>query len=91
MKLLFERDFRIGFLTGVALHILMVWTRVNFFPTRCIGEDCGGLLALDFPIMILYYAFDDSKIVFLSFVLGSALWGIWFWLILKLFRKFFDR
>jgi len=89
MKFLQDPDFRIGFITGVVLHCIMLWTRVQFLPLRCMGGDCGEILIFDIPISILYYAFEDTKVIVLSLLFGSVWWGFVFYGILKILKRFF--
>ncbi|MCE9598652.1 MAG: hypothetical protein K8S54_11845 [Spirochaetia bacterium] len=88
MTFLLEKDFRIGFFTGAGLHIWFLLQRISWF--KC-SPDCGGITVADIPVSILYFAFPDWLLIPLSFILGSALWGLWFFLILKLVRLLVSR
>ena len=92
MEFLRDRDFLPGFLTGVILHVIMLWTRISIFPLpmKCIGG-CLNLVKYDIPASILYFAFDDGTVIFTSLLVGSVLWGFYFYGLLKLFKRFLDR
>jgi len=96
MDFLKDRDFFIGFPTGLLMHTIMLITRVlkggigNLFSLTC-KDQCGDILIFDIPISIFYYAFDDSMIVIFSLLLGSILWGFAFYGILKLVKYFVYR
>jgi len=91
MKFLSEADFKIGFITGIIMHLIMIWTRIRFRPLRCIDGDCGEIVIFDIPMSILYYAFDPDKILVLSLLFGSVYYGFLFWLILRVIKKIFER
>lgn len=83
---------RIAFFTGIFLHLLLIWTRINLFPFKdlgCINKDCTSIVVADIPLSIIYLAFSDPILIIFSLILGSMLWGIYFWLIYKLFYKIF--
>ncbi len=90
MEFLKDRDFKFGFAAGFFLHTLMVWTRTKFFPLpiQCLG-DCSRIYYWDIPLSILYYAFDDAKVIFASFLIGSVYWGFLFYGLLVLVKRFF--
>ena len=91
MEFLRDKDFKIGFAAGFALHAIMVWTRTKFLPLpiQCVGGDCSRIYYWDIPFSILYYAFDDAKIVFASLLIGSVYWGFLFYGLLRLVKRFF--
>ena len=93
MNFLHDPDFKIGFPTGVVLHLILIWTRVKIFPLpmKCIGSCRDTLLGWDIPVMLLYYAFDDSRAIMMSMIIGSAYWGFIFFYVLKLFRYFIEK
>lgn len=80
MNLFLNRDLKIGFISGAILHTIMVLTRMEFsFPPKCSGGDCAIIYYWDIPLSILYYAFDDSRVIFASLLLGAIYWGFIFW------------
>lgn len=81
-----------AFFTGILLHIFLIWTRIKILPFEdfgCINKDCTSLVVADIPISIIYFAFSDPVLIVFSLILGSILWGVYFWLIYKLFQKIF--
>ncbi len=91
VKYLQDIDFLIGFASGAFVHFVMLWTRADFFPPRCHGGSCSEILFFDIPISILYYAFEDSKIILMSLLVGSVLWGIVFAFLLRFIKSQFDK
>ncbi|MBL8020065.1 MAG: hypothetical protein JNM27_10415 [Leptospirales bacterium] len=88
MTFFLEKDFRIGFFTGALLHIWFVFQRISWL--KC-TPDCGGITVADIPISILYFAFPDWLLIISSLLLGSVLWGFWFFIILKVVRLVVSR
>lgn len=90
MKFLKDPDFKLGFATGVVMHFIMLFSRIwgNILSFSC-KESCSDILAFDIPISLFYYAFEDSMIVLFSMVLGSILWGFYFYGIFRLIKYFF--
>ena len=86
--LLHTKDFKIGFIMGVSLHLLMLFKRVKIFRMECVSGDCSDIVTFDIPVSLVYYAFPDTLLILFSAVLGSLLWGVWFWGLLKLVRHY---
>ncbi len=81
-------DEKKAFFIGVGIHIIFLFTRVQFFPFRCIGE-CTSIIVADIPISIIYLAFSDPLLIIFSLIFGSILWGFYFWLLYIVFQKLF--
>jgi len=87
LNFLVDPDFRTGFITGAILHVILVVTRISLLLFECYSPGCSEIVIWDFPVSIVYYAFDsDFPIIFFSLLLGSALWGFWGFGLLKLVR-----
>lgn len=86
-----DPDFKTGAITGILLHLLMIWSRIELLPLKCIGGDCQSITTWDIPASVLYYAFDDTKLILASFVIGSIYWGFLFWWLLKGIKYFFGQ
>jgi|YNPMSStandDraft_1061717.scaffolds.fasta_scaffold20484_2 hypothetical protein len=83
---------RTAFFIGLILHLFFIWTRIKVFPFKdfgCINKDCTSIVVADIPISIIYLAFSDPILILFSGILGSLLWGLYFFLIYKLFYKLF--
>lgn len=91
MQILQDPDLKIGAITGIVLHIIMLVTRVNLLQMECLGGDCGGILLFDIPISAVYFAFPDNMVILFSLVLGSAWWGILGYGLLKATRLLVER
>lgn len=81
-------DEKKAFFIGVGIHLILIFTRIEFFPFRCIN-DCTSLLVADIPLSIIYLAFSDPILIIFSAILGSLLWGFYFWLVYLIFQKWF--
>jgi len=90
MTFLLQKDFRIGFFTGFALHVWFVFWRVKWLQFKC-DPDCGSLGLADMPVSVLYFAFPDGAAIVFSLILGSIVWGFWFYFLLKLVRWLVGR
>lgn len=67
----------------------MLFTRTKLLPLSCLGGDCARIYYWDIPFSILYYAFDDAKVIFASLLIGSVYWGFLFYGLLRLVKRFF--
>ncbi|HMU82189.1 MAG TPA: hypothetical protein PKE49_00385 [Leptospiraceae bacterium] len=90
MTFLLEKDFRIGFFAGCALHLWYLIPRVSWLSLKC-GARCSDIATADAPISLLYLAFPDPGVIFFSTILGTIEWGVWFYLILKAVRFLVSR
>ncbi|MBW7856777.1 MAG: hypothetical protein H3C43_00365 [Leptonema sp. (in: Bacteria)] len=65
------------FLVGVALHILLIFTRIDVLSMKCVNGNCNGLVVADLPFSLMYLSFPDWLLILCSFVIGSLLWGVY--------------
>ncbi|MFN3604836.1 MAG: hypothetical protein ACK4UJ_09010 [Leptonema sp. (in: bacteria)] len=77
-----------AFFIGVGTHLIFIFTRIRLFSLECI-QDCSSIVIADIPISILYLAFSDSILIIFSAIIGSLLWGFYYWLIYMLLQKIF--
>jgi len=82
-----------AFFVGVILHLFFLWTRIKLFPLSDFGciNDCTSIIVADIPISIVYMAFSDLFLILFSMILGSLLWGLYFFLIYKLKSNFYSN
>ncbi len=88
MDILGDRDLRPALLGGGILHLIMLFTQVEWLKFSC-KNACSDILVYDIPASILYFAFPDFLVIIFSLVVGSLQWAVWAWLILKIFRGIF--
>ena len=91
MQFLEDPDLKTGAITGIVLHLIMLFTRVNFLQMECAGGDCGDILTFDIPLSALYFAFPDGMVIMFSLILGSAWWGILGYGLLKAVRFLVEK
>lgn len=91
MQILTDPDLKVGAITGIVLHLVMLFTRVNLLQFECLGGDCSGILWFDMPISAVYFAFPDNMVILFSLVLGSAWWGLLGYGLLKLVRFIVEK
>ena len=92
LKTFLSQEFRIGFFTGVGIHLIMLFGHIRLLRFECLTPgDCSDIFLYDMPISLFYFAFPDGLLIFFSAILGSALWGFWFWGLLRLLLRLFGR
>ena len=91
MQILTDPDLKVGAITGIFLHLVMLFSRVNWLQLECVNSDCGSILAFDIPISAVYFAFPDNMVILFSLVLGSAWWALLGYGLLKLVRLIVER
>lgn len=79
---------KLSFVTGAVLHTVYLLTRISLPSLKC-KNDCGSLIIADLPVSIFYLAFSDGWVIFFSLLLGTVLWGFYFWLFYKLLLRIF--
>ncbi len=91
MQILKDPDLKIGAITGIALHMIMLFSRVNPLQMECLGGDCGGILAFDIPFSAVYFSFQDNLVILFSMILGSLWWAALGYGLLKGIRFLVER
>lgn len=90
MRIFLDDDFLPGFIPGAVVHVIMVFSRINFWAFNC-GTVCDTITYYDIPVSLFYFFFSDAGIILSSLLLGSILWGFYGYIALKLLRRIFQN
>lgn len=85
MTILNDKDIFIGALTGIVMHLIMWFTRIDLLSFTCLGE-CNSLMIFDMPISLIYFFVDEKPKIVFSLILGSLQWGIFGWMGIKILK-----
>lgn len=89
MRILLDEDFLPGLIPGALVHVVMIFSRINFWPLDCVGS-CDDITYYDIPVSLFYFFLPEWGIILASLLIGSVLWGFYGYLGLKLIRRVFQ-